>query len=287
MGVRHKRATCVRGRRRSTNAARERRNSRIRADPRATARREPTDKQPSRQTDAASARFARWSGSRPAVADVAWDTVGATRDVRRVRDPSQSDEGTLGGRRRPRSFEKRKTTTEAEGRVVRSRREGHEDAPANLPPRLCGFSSSATPCLRGVAPSRPLDRHSVTDRRRSLPPDALSRGAVRWPHPASTRVLTAPRAVRSPPETPPAGLSAKSDDLPSRCASRARLWHGDGGGHASLDRDRGPTGSLASSEATTGLETGTAVRRRRPSAIFLRVTLQRVVEGTQGLTRIY
>ena len=150
--------------------------------------------------------------------------------------------------------------TKADGRVVRSRREGHEDAPADLRPRLCGSSSSATPCLLGGAPSRPRDRHSVTDRHRSPPPDALSRGAVRWPLPASTLVLTAPRAELSPPETPPAGPCAASDNLPSSLP-RARYSGTATAADAPVPpRPRTDSWFRRSSEATTGLETGSARR---------------------------
>ena len=132
------------------------------------------------------------------------------------------------------------------------------DAPADLRPRLCGSSSSAMPCLRGGAPSWPLDTHSVTGRHRSPPPEALSRGAVRWPLPASTRVLTAPRAARSPPKTPPAGPYAAGDDLPSRLP-RARDSGAATAADTPVSSDRGL--GVVLSEATTGLETGTAVRR--------------------------
>ena len=60
---------------------------------RATERSKPTDTQPSRRSDAASARFARRSGSRPAVTDVAWDAYSATRAVRRARDPPRGERG--------------------------------------------------------------------------------------------------------------------------------------------------------------------------------------------------
>ena len=226
---------------------------------RATERTKPTDTQPSRRSDAASARFARRSGSRPAVTDVVWDADGATRAVRRARDPPRGERG-------------RSEDADDRGRLKRGKRrpkpmgassvrdERGTDAPADLRPRLCGSSSSATPCLLGGAPSRPRDRHSVTDRHRSPPPDALSRGAVRWPLPASTLVLTAPRAELSPPETPPAGPCAASDNLPS-CLPRARYSGAATAADAPVSpRPRTDSWFRRSSEATTGLETGSARR---------------------------
>jgi len=208
----------------------------------------PTDTRPSRRSDAASARFARRSGSRPAVTDVVWDADGATRAVRRARDPPRGERG-------------RSEDADDRGRLKRGKRrpkpmgassvrdERGTDAPADLRPRLCGSSSSATPCLRGGAPSRPLDRHSVTGRHRSPPPEALSRGAVRWPLPASTRVLTAPRAARSPPKTPPAGPYAAGDDLPSRLP-RARDSGAATAADTPVSSDRGLGGFVGGDDRT-------------------------------------
>ena len=215
---------------------------------RATERTKPTDTQPSRRSDAASARFARRSGSRPAVTDVAWDAHSATRAVRRARDPPRGERG-------------RSEDADDRGRLKRGKRrpkpmgassvrdERGTDAPADLRPRLCGSSSSAMPCLRGGAPSWPLDTHSVTGRHRSPPPEALSRGAVRWPLPASTRVLTAPRAARSPPKTPPAGPYAAGDDLPSRLP-RARDSGAATAADTPVSSDRGLGGFVGGDDRT-------------------------------------
>ena len=182
--LRHKRVEAVTFDESARDARETRtRRTRIPADPRfATERTKPTDTQPSRRSDAASARFARRSGSRPAVTDVAWDAHSATRAVRRARDPPRGERG-------------RSADADDRGRLKRGKRrpkpmgassvrdERGTDAPADLRPRLCGSSSSATPCLRGGAPSWPLTRTrspAVTDPHHpklypAVPCDGLSR----------------------------------------------------------------------------------------------------------------
>jgi hypothetical protein len=119
---------------------------------RATERTKPTDTQPSRRSDAASARFARRSGSRPAVTDVAWDAHSATRAVRRARDPPRGERGRSADADDRGRLKRGKTTTEADGRIVRSRREGHG--------RTCR-SSTAIMRLFIVGDAMPSRRRSI------------------------------------------------------------------------------------------------------------------------------
>ena len=199
---------------------------------------------------------ARRSGSRPAVTDVVWDADGATRAVRRARDPPRGERG-------------RSEDADDRGRLKRGKRrpkpmgassvrdERGTDAPADLRPRLCGSSSSATPCLRGGAPSRPLDealghRPSQIPTTRSFIPRCramASPGVHACIDRAPCRAFAAEDSARgSVRRGRRPSLAFASRARPARRPRRTR-------------QSRATADSVVLSEATTGLETGTAVRR--------------------------